>query len=298
MSENTENKPVVFAIPHEDGKVYQHFGKSTEFKLYTIDNGEVSGQEIVSTEASGHDEVAAFLRDKGVEIVICGNIGQGAMEALMSSGILVSSGAEGDCDEVFNNFIEGALESQGANCNCGGDGEGCGCGCGDGEGGCCGCGGGCGGCGGGAPAIRYEGKNAGKRVKTHYHGTLDDGSVFDSSYERNEPLEFIAGVGMMIPGFDKAVVDMNVGDIVNIHLEPEEAYGEKNPAMIMEIEIDRLPGAERLNEGDSAYLQDAYGRPLPITVVAKTDKTITLDANHEMAGKALNFKIELVEVAE
>lgn len=290
----SENK-VVFAIPHEDGKVFEHFGKATEFMFFAIDNGEVLEPEVVKCDVSGHDAVADFLAEQGVELVICGNIGEGALKALADKNIIVSSGATGDCQKAFDDFVSGALESAGANCNCGCGGE---CGnCGDGEGG-CGCGGGCGGCGGGAPQVIYEGKNAGKKVKTHYHGTLDDGTVFDSSYEREEPLEFIAGVGMMIPGYDKAVVDMNVGDIVNIHLEPEEAYGPKNPAMIMEVEIANLPGADRLNVGDQAYLSDAYGRPLPITVVAKTETTITLDANHEMAGKALNFKIELVEVAE
>ena len=73
--------------------------------------------------------------------------------------------------------------------------------------------------------IILEGKNAGRTVRVHYRGTFNDGTQFDSSYDRGEPLEFICGAGMMISGFDKAVVDMETGQAVDIHLMPEEAYG-------------------------------------------------------------------------
>ena len=130
----------------------------------------------------------------------------------------------------------------------------------------------------------------------HYRGTFNDGTQFDSSYDRGEPLEFICGAGMMITGFDKAVADMEVGQTVDIHLMPEEAYGMPEPDRIITIAIAQLPGSENLNVGERVYLRNMNGQPFPVTVTAKDDVNITLDANHEMAGKELNFRIELIEV--
>ena len=141
-----------------------------------------------------------------------------------------------------------------------------------------------------------EGKNVGKTCRTHYRGTFNDGTQFDSSYDRGEPLEFVCGAGMMIKGFDAAVANMEVGEKVDIHLMPEEAYGMPDENAIFTVEIASIPGAEGLEVGQQVYLQDPYGRPFPVKVVAKDDTNITLDANHEMAGKELNFTIELVEV--
>jgi FKBP-type peptidyl-prolyl cis-trans isomerase 2 len=101
---------------------------------------------------------------------------------------------------------------------------------------------------------------------------------------------------MMIKGFDKAVANMEVGEKVDIHLMPEEAYGQRDEEAVFTIEIAQLPGSENLEVDQQVYLQDPYGRPFPVKVVAKDDTNITLDANHEMAGKELNFTIELVEV--
>lgn len=143
-----------------------------------------------------------------------------------------------------------------------------------------------------------EGKNVGKKCRTHYKGTFNDGTQFDSSYDRGEPLEFVCGAGMMIAGFDKAVANMEVGEIIDIHLLPSEAYGESDPEAIFTVELNDLPGAEELSIGQQVYLQNAIGQPFPVKVADKTDTTITFDANHEMAGKELNFKIELVEVIE
>ncbi|WP_337928830.1 FKBP-type peptidyl-prolyl cis-trans isomerase [Acidaminococcus timonensis] len=84
--------------------------------------------------------------------------------------------------------------------------------------------------------------NENKKVKVHYEGTLNDGTKFDSSYDRGEPLEFVVGAGMMIKGFDDAVRDMKVGEVKNIHLMPEEAYGQPNPQNILTMEIARMPG--------------------------------------------------------
>ena len=141
-----------------------------------------------------------------------------------------------------------------------------------------------------------EGKNVGKNLKVHYTGTFNDGTKFDSSYDRGEPLEFVCGAGMMIEGFDRAVADMEIGQIKDIHLMPEEAYGLPDPNAIFNVEISQLPGSEDLEVGQQVYLQNAMGQPFPVTVAAKEDGTITFDANHEMAGKELNFKIELVKI--
>ena len=140
------------------------------------------------------------------------------------------------------------------------------------------------------------GINVGRLCRTHYRGTLNDGTVFDSSYERGEPLEFICGVGMMIRGYDEAVANMEVGQSIDIHLTPDQAYGYADPRAIFTIEISQLPGSEELSVGENVTLYTADGRPIPVKVTARDDSTITFDANHEMAGKELNFHIELVEV--
>ncbi len=100
----------------------------------------------------------------------------------------------------------------------------------------------------------------------------------------------------MIRGFDAAVADMEVGQVVDIHLMPEEAYGMPDPNAVFTVEIAQLPGSEELEAGQQVYLYNQFGQPFPVKVVTKEEKTITFDANHEMAGKELNFRIELVEV--
>lgn len=100
----------------------------------------------------------------------------------------------------------------------------------------------------------------------------------------------------MIKGFDAAVANMEVGEIKEVHLMPEEAYGQTNPDAIFTLEIAQLPGSENLEVGQQVYLSNQYGQPFPVKVAAKEETTITFDANHEMAGKELNFTIELVEV--
>ena len=130
------------------------------------------------------------------------------------------------------------------------------------------------------------GRNVGKTCRTHYRGTFNDGTQFDSSYDRGEPLEFVCA----------AVADMEVGEVKEIHLMPEEAYGMPDPNAILELEIAKLPGSEELQVGQQVYLTNQMGQPFPVKVIAKDEVNITFDANHEMAGKELNFKIELVEV--
>ena len=137
--------------------------------------------------------------------------------------------------------------------------------------------------------------NAGKKVKVHYTGTLDDGTKFDSSIDRGEPLEFVCMAGQMIPGFDKAVESMNVGDTITVHLEPSEAYGERSEEAIQTIPLASIPGAEDLPVGETVFLQGPNGQPFPAKVAAMDDTTVTFDMNHELAGKPLNFEIELLE---
>ena len=140
--------------------------------------------------------------------------------------------------------------------------------------------------------------NEGKSVAVHYVGTLDDGTKFDSSRDRNEPLRFTCMAGQMIAGFDAAVRDMEVGQTVNVRLEPAEAYGERRDDMIISVPIANMPGAENAQVGMRVVLGGPMGQPMPATVYAMDDTTITFDLNHEMAGKALNFEIELLEVSE
>ena len=237
---------------------------------------------------------------QGVDALICGGIGGGAQAALAEAGVELCSGAEGDVDAAVEAYLNGTLTSAGATCDHHDHEEGHSCGghCGSHEEEESSCGGSCGTCGGGcgAPTPVMEGKNVGKTCRTHYRGTFNDGTQFDSSYDRGEPLEFICGVGQMIRGFDAAVAEMEVGEKVNIHLMPEEAYGMPDPNAIFTVAIAQLPGAEEVEVGQQVYLQNQYGQPFPVKVTAKDETNITFDANHEMAGKELNFEIELVEV--
>ena len=203
------------AVPFADGEVFQHFGHTENFKLYEIEAGQVVSNQIIDTNDSGHEALANYLANLSVSVLVCGGIGDGAQAALADAGIEICSGAQGDADAAVNAYLNGELVSAGVNCDHHHEhGDECGCGGG------CGCSGGCGGCHS-APSI--EGPNVGKRCKTHYRGTLNDGTVFDSSYDRGEPLEFICGAGMMIPGYDEAVAKMEVGQSIDIHLTPDQA---------------------------------------------------------------------------
>ncbi|RVU96755.1 peptidylprolyl isomerase [Coriobacteriales bacterium OH1046] len=138
--------------------------------------------------------------------------------------------------------------------------------------------------------MSHEGKN----VSVHYVGTLDDGSEFDSSRRRGEPLRFTCMAGQMIPGFDAAVRDMNVGETVNVRLEPEEAYGPRNEAAVVAIPRRNFPHAGEPEVGSSVMLMSPQGKPVPAVVAGFDDQTIRFDINHPMAGKTLNFEIELL----
>ena len=139
--------------------------------------------------------------------------------------------------------------------------------------------------------------NSGKKVKTHYRGTLDDGTQFDSSYDRGEPIEFTCGAGQMIPGFDAAVVDMALGEKKSVHIPAKDAYGEYNAQAVQKIPANQVPNADQLPVGQTVYFNSPYG-PMPAKVVSVTIDEVVLDMNHELAGKDLNFDIELVEVVD
>jgi FKBP-type peptidyl-prolyl cis-trans isomerase 2 len=140
--------------------------------------------------------------------------------------------------------------------------------------------------------------NAGKKVKVHYVGTLDDGTQFDSSRDRNEPLGFTCMAGQMIPGFDTAVSTMNIGEVRDVHIEAKDAYGEKDPDMVKTIPLSVMKGIEKFSVGDKVVLSDPAGHPFPATITDMSNETVTFDLNHELAGQALNFNIELLEVGE
>ena len=138
--------------------------------------------------------------------------------------------------------------------------------------------------------------NQGKKVTCHYRGTLDDGTQFDSSYDRGEPLAFTCGAGQMIAGFDAAVVDMQVGEKKTVHIPAKQAYGERRTDLILHFPAAQVPNIERIHVGDRLYLTAANGQPVPVKVINVNVEGVTVDANHELAGKDLNFDIELVEV--
>ena len=230
------------AVTYDNGNIFQHFGKTENFKIYEVEGQNVVSSEVIGSNGTGHGALAGLLAEQGVNVLI---------------------GEEHDC---------GQHEEEHS------------------------CGGSCGSCAGCGSQPPITGRNAGKICKTHYRGTFNDGTQFDSSYDRGEPLEFICGAGQMIRGFDAAVANMEVGEIVDIHLMPDEAYGMPDPNAIFMIEMAQLPGSEDLEPGERVYLSNQYGQPIPVTVVEKDETSITFDANHEMAGKELNFRIELVEV--
>jgi len=274
------------AVTYENGTVFQHFGRTQNFKIYEIENNQIISDEVIGNNGIGHEALADYLKELGVEVLICGGMGQGAQNALAQAGIEVYAGAQGDADEAVKAYLAGTLENTGANCDHHdheNESEGC-------EGGDCGS---CGGCG---HQVIMEGPNAGKTVRVHYRGTLNDGTQFDSSYDRGTPLEFICGTGMMIPGFDKAVLFMEQGDKINVHLMPEDAYGMPNPNAVFTVKISDIAGTERLTVEERVVLRTDRGYPIPVRVTAKDETTITFDSNHEMAGKELNFEIELVEI--
>ena len=135
----------------------------------------------------------------------------------------------------------------------------------------------------------------GDSVRIHYTGKLQDGTQFDSS-EGRDPLEFELGAGNIIPGFEKAVEGMAVGDKKNVDIEPEDAYGPHHDQLVQQVPKSALPDEIEPQVGMQLQSQTPDGQVMPLTVTAVADDEITVDANHPLAGKTLNFDIELVEI--
>jgi peptidylprolyl isomerase len=138
--------------------------------------------------------------------------------------------------------------------------------------------------------------STGDKVSIHYTGTLEDGSQFDSSKGR-EPLQFQLGSGQVIPGFDKAVEGMAVGETRSVTIPPEDAYGPRNEQAIQEVPKSALPPDLVPVEGMNLQAQNQNQQPIQLTVVSVQEDSITVDANHPLAGKSLNFEINLVAIA-
>lgn len=136
----------------------------------------------------------------------------------------------------------------------------------------------------------------GDKIKVHYKGTLDDGTVFDSS-EGREPLEFEVGSGMVIPGFDKGVMGMTVGQKKTINIPVDEAYGPVQEEMYMEFPLDRFPADMKPEVGMSLNMTNGSGQAIPVVIAEVLDEAVILDANHPLAGEDLTFELELVDIS-
>ena len=137
---------------------------------------------------------------------------------------------------------------------------------------------------------------SGDTVRIHYTGTLDDGSVFDSS-EGRDPLEFALGSGQVIPGFDSGVTGMAVGDKKTINIPCAEAYGEVIEEAKQVVAREHIPADIPLDIGTQLQMQAANGQAMMVTVTEVTEESVTLDGNHPLAGKDLTFALELVSIA-
>ncbi|MCT4558200.1 MAG: peptidylprolyl isomerase [Pelagimonas sp.] len=136
---------------------------------------------------------------------------------------------------------------------------------------------------------------SGDTVRIHYTGTLTDGSVFDSS-EGRDPLEFTVGSGQIIPGLDKALPGMEVGEKKKVEIAPEEAYGPVHEEARQAIPRADIPAEIPLEVGIQLQMQSPTGQVIPVTVTEITDQEVTLDANHALAGKTLVFDFEIVSI--
>lgn len=136
---------------------------------------------------------------------------------------------------------------------------------------------------------------SGDTVKIHYTGTLDDGTQFDSSQGR-DPLEFEVGSGQVIPGFDKAVEGMTVGDSKSVRIEADEAYGPRHEQLVQQVDRSLLPNDLNPEAGMALQSSSPDGQVTQFVVTDVSDENITVDANHPLAGQALSFDIELVDI--
>jgi peptidylprolyl isomerase/FKBP-type peptidyl-prolyl cis-trans isomerase SlpA len=137
----------------------------------------------------------------------------------------------------------------------------------------------------------------GDEVRVHYTGKLEDGTVFDTSQE-GEPLSFTIGEDRVIPGFEEAVVGMEPGDSKTQTIEPENAYGEHREDMVMELDKGQIPDEVEPQVGQQLQLRLENGQTVPVLITALGEDTVTIDANHPLAGRTLTFEIELIDVEE
>lgn len=137
----------------------------------------------------------------------------------------------------------------------------------------------------------------GDKVKVEYTGTLDDGTVFDSSEKHGKPLEFEVGSGKVLKGFEDALTGMKKGEEKDIELKPEEAYGNQNPNLLKKVPKEQFPKDKELKPGMLLIIGTPDGRNFPARIISVDDKEITLDLNHPLAGKTLHFKIKVVEIS-
>lgn len=136
---------------------------------------------------------------------------------------------------------------------------------------------------------------SGDTVKVHYTGTLNNGQVFDSSKSR-DPLQFTLGTGMVIPGFDAAVIGLSPGDTVTTTIPNAEAYGPYQKDMVADIEKASIPADFELEVGQRLQMQIPNGEAMSVTVTDIKGDMVTLDGNHPLAGQDLTFELELVEI--
>jgi peptidylprolyl isomerase len=137
----------------------------------------------------------------------------------------------------------------------------------------------------------------GDTVRIHYTGTLDDGTQFDSS-SGGDPLEFKLGSGQVIRGFDQAVQGMTIGEEKSVKLSPDDAYGPRRESMVQDVLRTALPEDLKPTEGMALQAKVRDGNTVRLTVTEVRDDSITVDGNHPLAGKDLNFDIELVDIAK
>jgi peptidylprolyl isomerase len=138
----------------------------------------------------------------------------------------------------------------------------------------------------------------GDTVTLHYRGTFEDGTEFDSSHSRGEPITVTAGVGQLISGFDTALDGMTAGTTKTVTIPPEQAYGDKNPAAFTTLNRSLFPDGFEFVVDKTVPLMGSNGEPVMGTISELTDDEIIVDLNHPMAGKTLNFEIEVVSVTD
>jgi len=136
---------------------------------------------------------------------------------------------------------------------------------------------------------------SGDTVKVHYTGTLNDGREFDSSRQR-DPLEFTIDSGQVIAGFNEAVTGMTVGDVKKVTIPTNQAYGQRDPAMVQDVPRTAIPTDIDLQEGMILSARNPDGRNLNFKVVEFDEQKVKVDGNHPLAGEDLTFELELVGI--